>query len=77
MANPKERATRDIFSNANLQDLRLLFGSHKLVFINEVQQIPNIGHTLKRIVDNFKETQLLVSGSSAFEIHNKTNEPLT
>ena len=77
MLNCDEPEIRDIFGNANLQDLRRLFGSHKLVFIDEAQQVPNIGHTLKRIVDNFKEMQLLVTGSSAFEIHNKTNEALT
>jgi predicted AAA+ superfamily ATPase len=33
--------------------------------------------TLKLIVDNFPDVQLLVSGSSSLELHNKLSEPLT
>ena len=37
----------------------------------------DIGMTLKLIVDNFKEVQVVATGSSAFELHNRLNEPLT
>jgi predicted AAA+ superfamily ATPase len=47
------------------------------VVIDEAQQVPAIGMTLKRIVDNFPDVQLLVTGSSAFDLQNKLNEPLT
>jgi hypothetical protein len=47
------------------------------VFIDEAQRIENIGLTLKLMTDQFKNVQLLVSGSSAFELKNLTNEPLT
>jgi predicted AAA+ superfamily ATPase len=57
--------------------LTQLIGKHNLVFIDEAQRIPNIGTTLKMVTDRLKNVQLLVSGSSAFEINNKTAEPLT
>jgi len=59
------------------QALKQLIGKHKLVFIDEAQRIRNIGLTLKLITDQFKKVQLLVSGSSALELANHVNEPLT
>ncbi len=56
--------------------MRLLNG-HQLVFIDEAQRVKNSGLTLKIIVDRIKNVQLLVSGSSALEIANEINEPLT
>ncbi|MGJ8591491.1 MAG: ATP-binding protein [Aquaticitalea sp.] len=68
---------RSLLQNANTEQLKSIIGNYQLVFIDEAQRIENIGLTLKIITDQFKEVQLLVSGSSAFEIKNLTNEPLT
>lgn len=68
---------RALLENANTEQLKSIIGDFKFVFIDEAQRIPNIGLTLKIITDQFKEVQLLVSGSSAFELKNLTNEPLT
>ncbi|MBE9511150.1 MAG: ATP-binding protein [Bacteroidetes bacterium] len=51
--------------------------SRKIVFVDEVQRISGTGLTLKIITDQFKDVQLLVSGSSSFDLSNKLNEPLT
>lgn len=64
-------------ANANTENLRSIIGDYKYVFIDEVQRIPNIGLKLKIIVDQIKNVQVIVSGSSAFEINNSTQEPLT
>jgi hypothetical protein len=47
------------------------------LFIDEAQRIPNIGIVLKIIIDQIKNVQVIATGSSAFELANKTNEPLT
>jgi predicted AAA+ superfamily ATPase len=47
------------------------------VFIDEAQRIKVIGLTAKIITDQFKEVQLVISGSSALEINQSTKEPLT
>jgi predicted AAA+ superfamily ATPase len=60
----------------NTEELKSIIGSKKLVFIDEIQRIPNAGITLKIINDDLKK-QLIVSGSSAFEIGNELNEPMT
>lgn len=57
--------------------LKALIGKYKLVFIDEAQQIDQIGLKLKLIHDNFPDIQLIVSGSSAFELQHKISEPLT
>jgi predicted AAA+ superfamily ATPase len=49
----------------------------KLAIIDEAQQIPDIGKKLKLLYDNYPELQVIATGSSAFELSNQTNEPLT
>lgn len=68
---------RNLLTNPNTEEIKSVIGSNKILFIDEAQRIENIGLTLKIITDQFKDVQLLVSGSSAFEINNKLNEPLT
>jgi hypothetical protein len=63
--------------NPSISGLKQVFGSAKLVFIDEAQRITNIGVTLKIIIDELEEIQLVVTGSSALELSNNINEPLT
>lgn len=64
-------------TNANTEQLRSIIGKENIVFIDEAQRIANIGLTLKLVADQFKDVQLIVSGSSSFELANAVNEPLT
>lgn len=48
-----------------------------LILIDEAQRVPNIGVTLKLLIDHFPEKQVVVTGSSAIELSNSINEPLT
>ncbi len=68
---------RNLLTDPNTEQLKSIIGKNKIVFIDEAQRIENIGITLKLIKDQFKNVQLLASGSSAFELNNKINEPLT
>lgn len=63
--------------NPSVSGLKQVFGEAKLVFIDEAQRISNIGITLKIIIDELEEIQLIVTGSSALELSNNINEPLT
>ena len=67
----------DTLSGANTETLKSIIREYKYVFIDEVQRIPNIGLKLKIIVDQIKDVQVIVSGSSVLDIHNLTQEPLT
>ncbi|MDO9067194.1 MAG: ATP-binding protein [Deltaproteobacteria bacterium] len=72
-----EADTRALLSNTTSTRLKALFGSKKLVIIDEAQRIGNIGLTLKLCADMIPETQIIATGSSAFELADATSEPLT
>ena len=77
MLNCDEPEVKELLAGMNLTELKLMIGKHRVVVIDEAQRVPEIGMTLKRITDNFPEVQLLVTGSSSFELQNRLNEPLT
>lgn len=68
---------RQQLENGNYETLLQLIGTNKVLFIDEAQRVKNIGLTLKIILDQIKNIQLFISGSSAFELANEMNEPLT
>ena len=68
---------RQILDAPNTEELKTIIGDHDLVFIDEAQRIPGIGLTLKLMTDRFKKVQVLVSGSSSFDLGQSINEPLT
>lgn len=75
--NCDELEVRDLFSSQNSSMLRSIIGTKKLILLDEAQRIDNAGLNIKIIVDTFPEIQVIASGSSAFELSDKLNEPLT
>ena len=75
--NGDDPTVRQMLDMPNTEQLRQIIGKNKIVFIDEAQRIPDIGLTSKIIVDQFQPVQLILSGSSAFELAQQTNEPLT
>ena len=75
--NGDETDYRSLLENATSTKLRSLIGKNKTVIIDEAQRIHNIGLCMKLITDNIKSVKLIAAGSSAFELANKINEPLT
>jgi predicted AAA+ superfamily ATPase len=75
--NGDEADVKELFSNTTSTQLKTLIGKNKLVVLDEAQRIENIGLSLKLIVDNVKDVQVVVTGSSALELANKLQEPLT
>jgi predicted AAA+ superfamily ATPase len=75
--NCDETEIRNLFSKQNLSILKSVVGSSRVIFLDEAQRVENIGLTIKIIVDNIPEVQILASSSSAFELSDKLNEPLT
>jgi len=57
--------------------LKSLVGKARTLIIDEAQRIENIGLCIKLIVDNIKNLKVIATGSSAFELSNRVNEPLT
>ena len=72
-----EAKDRALLADASVEKLKLLIGSHKVVFIDEAQKIPEIGLVLKRLYDKVKDVQVIASGSSSEELASKTEEAMT
>ena len=68
---------QELQNRPNTQQIKQIIGDNKLVFIDEAQRIPEIGLTSKIIIDKFRDVQLILSGSSSFDLYSKVNEPLT
>ena len=66
-----------IMENMTAQRMRMLLGERKVIVIDEAQRIKDIGLRMKVITDQMKDVQLVATGSSAFELANRLNEPLT
>jgi hypothetical protein len=72
-----DKIVAELLADQNTEKLRQLLGNADVVFIDEAQRVVNIGITLKIIIDQLKPKQLLVSGSSSFDLMSTINEPLT
>jgi len=68
---------RESLFNKTSTQLKELVGDSRLVLIDEAQRVKNIGITLKLLIDNFPDVQIIATGSSSFELSNKIAEPLT
>lgn len=75
--NGDELDIQALFLSISATRLKAIFGSKKIIIIDEAQRIQDIGLRMKLITDQIPEVQLVVTGSSSFELANKLNEPLT
>jgi len=75
--NCDEPDIRKDLTEVTSTQLRNLIGDAEVVVIDEAQRVKNIGLTLKLITDQLKNVQLIATGSSAMELSNEINEPLT
>jgi len=75
--NGDEADIRQLLENPTSSQLKNMIGSHRLLVIDEAQRIENIGLCLKLIADQCDQVKVLATGSSAFELANRINEPLT
>ncbi|HRI47587.1 MAG TPA: AAA family ATPase, partial [Ignavibacteriaceae bacterium] len=63
--------------DAEPEKLKAYLGNYKLVVLDEAQNVRNIGKILKLITDSLPEIQIVATGSSSFDLANKTAEPMT
>lgn len=75
--NGDESDIQKLFGDISSSRLTALFADKKIVVIDEAQRIENIGLKLKLITDQLQQIQLVATGSSAFDLANSINEPLT
>lgn len=75
--NADRLEVRRQLTDASTATLVRLCGNARLVVIDEAQRVKNIGLTLKLFTDELPHIQVVATGSSAFELANEINEPLT
>ncbi|WP_353197819.1 ATP-binding protein [Parapedobacter defluvii] len=68
---------RTLLANPTATMLRQYIGAAKTLVIDEAQRIENIGLCIKLIVDQIPGVKVIATGSSAFDLANRINEPLT
>lgn len=69
--------TRSLWTTENVPSLLQSFGSKKLVILDEAQRVEQVGLICKQLIDADTGRQFILTGSSSFEIADKTQEPLT
>lgn len=75
--NCDEMDVRRALTDKTSTELKAFLGNNKLIIFDEAQRVKNIGLTLKLIVDNFPQLQIIATGSSSFDLSNEISEPLT
>ena len=76
MLNGEDYDTLALLENRTMANYRHVLEGIDLLAIDEAQNIPQIGSILKLIVDELPGVSVLASGSSSFDLLNKTGEPL-
>lgn len=67
---------RGLFESENLDRISTDIGSVSCVIIDEAQKIANIGRILKVLHDHMPHIQWIASGSSSFDLAQKTRESM-
>lgn len=67
----------ELLTSRELSKLTLLVTGFDAVFIDEAQRIPEIGLSIKILLDNFPKLKVIVTGSSSLDLASKISEPLT
>jgi len=75
--NGDESDVRELLSNLNTTKLKPVIGNAQVLVLDEAQRIESVGLVLKIIHDNFKDVQVIATGSSSFDLSNKIQEPMT
>lgn len=75
--NGDNPADQRLLENSSVQRLKSIIGRNEIIIIDEAQEVPNIGKTVKLIIDYIENICPIISGSSSFELSNELNEPLT
>lgn len=66
-----------LFENITSSRIKTMMAGYRFLVIDEAQRIKDIGLKLKLITDQVPQVQVIATGSSSFELANKSNEPLT
>lgn len=77
LVNGEDITVQKYLSSQSIVELKSFVGRNELLVVDEAQKIKGIGLNLKLIVDNIEGVQIIVTGSSSFDLARHIGEPLT
>jgi predicted AAA+ superfamily ATPase len=73
----EDSPAQDILAERSIANYQRILSGVELLVIDEAQAIPEIGKILKLIVDQIPGIRIIITGSSALDLSQKSGEPLT
>lgn len=67
----------EALTSREISKLTLLVSGYEMVVVDEAQRIPEIGLSLKILLDNFPQLKVIATGSSSLDLASRVSEPLT
>jgi uncharacterized protein len=75
--NAEDFDVQELLKNRSVSNYERIIGNARLFILDEAQVLPEVGSILKLIIDSFPALTILATGSSSFDLANKTGDPLT
>ncbi|HMR91559.1 MAG TPA: ATP-binding protein [Chitinophagaceae bacterium] len=75
--NAEDFDVQELLKNRSVANYKRIIGKAALLIIDEAQVLPETGQVLKLMIDHNPELTILATGSSSFDLANKTGDPLT
>ena len=70
-------AVREYLESQSIAKLRAFVGGRRTLIVDEAQQLRQAGLNLKLLADHVQGLRIIATGSSSFDLAQKTSEPLT
>jgi len=77
LVSGEDVTVQNYLASQSIEKLKGFIGGHKLFVVDEAQKIKEIGLNLKLIVDHIQGIEVVVTGSSSFDLAKNVGEPLT
>jgi len=75
--NCEENSVRETLLSMDSGRMFSYFSGDKIIVLDEAQSVPNVGKSVKILIDSHPELNIIATGSSSFELANVVSEPLT
>jgi predicted AAA+ superfamily ATPase len=75
--NGEDLDVQQLLARRTVANYGRIIGNNSLIMIDEAQNVPDIGKHLKFMIDSFPKLTIIATGSSSFDLMNKSGEPLT
>lgn len=74
--NGEDRLTKSRLTNRTAENLKSFIGPASLLILDEAQHIPEIGWSLKFLIDTLPHLKIIASGSASLTLAQQVGEPL-